>query len=249
MAVNERLRTAVTKAGLSVEQLAELAQVDPKTCERWITKGRAPHMTNARRAAIALREDMSHLWPTLEQGRRRRGMHPDLLTVYATRADAPIDIWRTLFQEATSEIAVLVYAANFLHELWPDFDDLLRAKAGAGCHVRIALGDPDSDAVIGRGREERYGLGIGSRCRQALLHYEPLLDVPGIEIHQHATTLYNSIYRGDDVMIVNTHAFGINAYANPILHLRRRADGGMFDRYASSVDKVWARSQPAKAGA
>ena len=35
----------------------------------------------------------------------------------------------------------------------------------------------------------------------------------GIEIRQHGTTLYNSVYRGDDIMIVNAHRYGINAYA------------------------------------
>lgn len=246
MPANERLRAALLTAGLTVDQLAERAGVDPKTCERWITQGRIPHERNARNVAIALREDLSYLWPTLERGRRSRGMHPDLLAVYATRADAPIDIWRALFERAEREIGVLVYAAVFLHELWPDFNNLLIARASAGCHVRIAIGDPGSPAVIARGHEERYGHGIESRCRQALLHYMPLLDVPGIEVHQHATTLYNSIYRGDDIIAVNTHAYGINAYANPVLHLQRRLDGGMFDRYAASFDEVWTRSRPAE---
>lgn len=246
MALNERLRAAVLKSGLTLGELAEAAGVDPKTCERWVTKGRTPHRVNARRAAVALHEDMSYLWPDIEQGLRRSGMHPELLAIYASRADAPLEIWRAIFEQAEREIGVLVYAAVFIHELWPDFESLLRAKAEAGCSVRVLLGDPGSAAVAMRGQEEKYGHGIASRCEQALMHYAPLIGFPGVEIHQHDTTLYNSIYRGDDHMVVNAHRFGINAYATPVLHLRRADDGGLFDGYAESFEDVWRLSRSAK---
>jgi transcriptional regulator with XRE-family HTH domain len=89
MATNERLRAALLKAGLSIDELAAVTDVDPKTCQRWVTKGRTPHRVNAKRAAVALREDMSYLWPEVERGRQRRDMHPDLVALYASRADAP----------------------------------------------------------------------------------------------------------------------------------------------------------------
>lgn len=248
MAANERLRAAMLKADLTAADLAEVAGVDPKTCERWVTKGRLPHRMNAHRAAIALREDMSYLWPALEQGRRQRGMHPDLVAIYASRAEAPLEMWRALFEQARREIGILVYAAVFLHEQWPGFNRLLRTKAAAGCRVRILLGDPDCPAVAGRGQEEKYGHGIETRCRQALMHYAPLIDVPGVEVHQHGTPLYNSIYIGDDQMIVNAHRFGMNAYATPLLRLRRSAESGLFDGYAASFEDVWRLSHPAKKG-
>lgn len=246
VATNERLRAAMLRVGLTVAELADAVSVDPKTCERWVTKGRTPHRVNARRAAIALREDMSYLWPTAGQGRQRRGMHPDLVAVYASRADTPLEMWRALFEQTEHEISVLVYAAVFLHEWWPDFSRLLQARAGAGCRVRILLGDPAGAAVARRGAEEKYGHGIESRCRQALLHYAPLIGVPGIGIRLHDTTLYNSLYAGDDRMIVNLHRFGINAYAAPVLDLRRSVPGGLFDGYAESFEDVWQLSRPAE---
>ena len=72
--------------------------------------------------------------------------------------------------------------------------------------------------------------------------------VAGVSLHQHGTTLYNSVYIGDDLMIVNAHRFGINAYATPVLHLRRVDHGGMFDGYAESFEDVWRLSRPAKEG-
>jgi transcriptional regulator with XRE-family HTH domain len=238
MPQNERLRVALINSGKSVSDLAEAAGVDPKTFERWITKGRTPHRVNAVRAAQALSEDVSYLWPDIERGRRQPGSHPDLIGVYATRAGAPPDAWRALFEQAETQIGILVYAAVFLHELWPDFNRLLRHKAANGCRVTVLLGDPDSDAVALRGREEAYGHGIEARCRQVLLHYAPLIGTEGIEIRQHGTTLYNSVYRGDDMMIVNAHRYGINAYATPVLHLRRATEGGLFDGYAESFEQV-----------
>jgi len=233
------------KAGLTVVDLAGAAGVDPKTCERWVTKGRTPHRLNARKAAVALQEDLSYLWPALERGVRQRGMHPELVAVYAARADTPLDAWRALFEQAEREIGVLVYAAVFLHEVWPDFTALLRSRAEAGCRVRILLGDPEGEMIARRGQEEKYGHGIESRCHQALMHYAPLLDVPGVAVRLHDTPLYNSIYRGDDQMIVNAHRFGINAYATPVLHLRRSVPSGLFDGYAESFEDVARLSRPA----
>jgi hypothetical protein len=78
------------------------------------------------------------------------------------------------------------------------------------------------------------------------MHYAQLVGVAGIDIHQHGTTLYNSIYVGDDRMIVNAHRFGINAYATPVLHLRRTGQGGLFDGYTESFEDVWRLSRLAK---
>jgi hypothetical protein len=224
---------------MSVSDLAAAAGVDPKTCERWVTTGLTLHPVNAARAATALGEDPSVLWPGLERGRRQPGGHPGLIAVHATRAEAPLDAWRALFEQAERRIGLLAYAALFLHELWPDFCPLLQEKAAQGCRVQVLLGDPESEAVALRGREERFGHGIESRCRRALLHYAPLIGTDGVEIRQHGTTLYNSIYIGDDTMIVNAHRFGINAYATPVLHLRKAVQGALFDGYAESFEHVW----------
>jgi hypothetical protein len=246
MAANERLRASMAKAGVGLAALAGAAGVDPKTCERWVTQGRTPHRVNAQAAAAALAEDASYLWPVLEQGRRRRGLHAEIAGIYASRAEAPLELWRAMFEQASRDIGILVYAGVFLHELWPDFNRLLQARAEAGCRVRIMLGDPASEAVARRGREERFGDGIQSRCRQALAHYAPLAGVAGVAVHQHATTLYNSVYFGDDTMIVNMHRYGMNAYATPLLHIRRAAGGGLFDGYAESFEDVWRLSRRAQ---
>jgi hypothetical protein len=167
MATNERLRAALLKAGLGVDELAAAAHVDPKTCQRWVTKGRTPHRVNAKRAAIALREDMSYLWPEVERGRQRRDMHPDFVALYASRADSPQELWRALFQQAEREIGILVYAAVFLHELWTDFNRMLLARAESGCRCGFCSVTLTAPPSAGAGRKRSTGTvssrGVGNR--------------------------------------------------------------------------------------
>ncbi|HEX5566272.1 MAG TPA: XRE family transcriptional regulator, partial [Streptomyces sp.] len=189
-------------------------------------------------------EDVHALWPALRQPRSARAVSPELMALYDQRADVPVSAYTDMFAQAREHIDVLVYAAVFLHEAYPRLNDLLRERAAEGCRVRIAIGDADSENVRQRGQEEKFGHGIESRCRLALLHYRPPAGVPGIEVRTHGTTLYNSLYRADDQVLVNTHVWGVNAYAAPVWHLRRHDSGGMFDTYAQSFDAVWATATP-----
>lgn len=182
---------------------------------------------------------MHVLWPALKQARAARAVSPELVALYDKRADLPVSVFVDLLAVARERIDVLVYAAVFLHEAYPRLNGLLRERATEGCAVRIALGDADSENIRLRGREEKFGHGIESRCRLALMHYRPLLGVPGIELRTHGTTLYNSLYRADDQVLVNAHVWGENAYGAPVWHLRRSSAGGMFDTYADSFDAVW----------
>lgn len=241
---NERLRAAMAAGGWTYATLAAKAEVDPKSVERWVNLGRTPRRATALLAAETLGEDVHALWPALRQARAARAVSPELVALYDQRADVPVSAFTDMFAQARENIDVLVYAAIFLHEAYPRLNDLLRARAAEGCSVRIALGDPESDNVRQRGAEERFGHGIESRCELALMHYRPLIGVPGIEIRTHETTLYNSVYRADDQLLANAHVWGVNAYGAPVWHLRRNGDGGIFDTYAQSFDAVWKTAKP-----
>jgi transcriptional regulator with XRE-family HTH domain len=232
--------------GWTYATLAAKAEVDPKSVERWVNLGRTPRRTTAMLAAEALGEDVHALWPALRQARSARAISPELMALYDQRADVPVSAFTDMLAQAREHIDVLVYAAVFLHEAYPRLNDLLRERAAEGCTVRIAIGDADSENVQQRGREEKFGHGIESRCRLALMHYRPLLGVPGIEIRTHGTTLYNSLYRADDQMLVNAHVWGVNAYGAPVWHLRRHDSGRIFDTYAQSFDAVWATATPVR---
>ena len=62
--------------------------------------------------------------------------------------------------------------------------------------------------------------------------------------HLHRTTLYNSIYRFDDDMMINQHAYGTYGYIAPILHLRRVDGAELFALYERSFDLAWRESFP-----
>ncbi|MDQ0809368.1 transcriptional regulator with XRE-family HTH domain [Streptomyces sp. B3I7] len=217
---NERLRAVMAAGGWTYAALAQQVEVDPKSVERWVNLGRIPRRATALQAAKALGEDVHALWPALRQARPARAISPELVALYEQRADLPVSTFTDLMAQARERIDILVYAAVFLHEAYPRLNELLTERAAEGCTVRIAIGDPDSDNVQARGQEERFGHGIESRCRLALMHYKPFADTPGIEVRTHATTLYNSLYRADDQQLVNAHVWGVNAYAAPVWHLR-----------------------------
>lgn len=243
---NERLRAAMAASGWTYSALADRVEVDPKSVERWVNLGRTPRRATAMLAAETLGEDVHALWPALRQARPARAVSPELVALYDQRADLPVSTLVDMLAQAHEHIDVLVYAAVFLHEAYPRLNDLLRERAAAECAVRITIGDPDSVNVQQRGAEEKFGHGIESRCRLALMHYRPLAGVSGIEVRTHATTLYNSIYRADDQALVNAHVWGVNAYGAPVWHLRRSGKGGLFDTYANSFDAVWATATPVR---
>ncbi|OKJ17023.1 XRE family transcriptional regulator [Kitasatospora sp. CB01950] len=230
--------------GWTCAALAEKAGVDTKSVERWANQNRTPRLGTARLAAEALGEDMFGLWPSLWQPRAARAISPELVALYEQRADLPVSVYIDLLAKATERIDVLVYAAVFLHEAYPRLNDLLRERAAEGCTIRIAVGDPNSENVRQRGEEEKFGHGIQSRCRLALMHYRSLLGAQGIEIRTHGTTLYNSLYRADDQVLVNAHVWGVNAFGAPVWHLRRTSAGKLFDTYAASFDAVWNAALP-----
>ncbi|WP_406197493.1 helix-turn-helix domain-containing protein [Streptomyces europaeiscabiei] len=245
---NERLRAAMAAGGWTYNALADKVEVDPKSVERWVNLGRTPRRATAMLAAETLGEDVHALWPSLRQARPARAVSLELVALYDQRADVPVSTFVDMLTQARERIDVLVYAAVFLHEAYPRLNELLKERADEGCAIRIALGDADSSNVQERGEEEKFGHGIQSRCRLALMHYRPLVGVPGIEVRTHATTLYNSIYRADDQVLVNAHVWGVNAFGAPVWHLRRSRAGGMFDTYADSFDAVWTTATPVREG-
>jgi hypothetical protein len=68
--------------------------------------------------------------------------------------------------------------------------------------------------------------------------------VPNIEIRLHRTTLYNSIYRADDQLLVNQHAYGVHASHAPVFCLNGAEHGDMAAAYVASFKRVWLAAMP-----
>jgi hypothetical protein len=218
---NERLRSCITGARLTIAEVAAQVGVDPKTVERWIVLGRVPHRSHRWATASLLGTDEAYLWPELADERRTQAASTsELVTLYPNRGAVPGALWRSLLEAASDRIDVLVYAGLFLPDGYPEIAKLLAAKAEQGTKVRLTLGDPDSDAVRRRGEEERIGDGLAARVRLGLLYLREAIGAPGVELRFHTTTLYNSLYRFDDDMLVNAHVYGAPAAHSPVLHLK-----------------------------
>ncbi|GAA1028534.1 DUF5919 domain-containing protein [Virgisporangium ochraceum] len=240
---NERLRDALLRAGLTPAELADRVGVNPKTAERWITQERPPYLRHRRAVATLVQERESYLWPdALPPNRLERINQSEVVRIYSRRSAVPTDLWHRLMEQATATISILVYSGLFLPELFPRLAKTLAQKARDGADVLVLLGDPDSPNVRERGHDEGIGEVMAGKVRSVQRSYEPLRGVKGARVGLHRTTLYNSIYRFDDEMLVNTHAFGFPAAHAPVLHLRRLGSGDMFDFYADSVDRTMSTS-------
>jgi transcriptional regulator with XRE-family HTH domain len=242
--VNERLRGALAAGACTEEALAEELGVDPKTVQRWVLTGRVPHRQTAWRVAARLNVRAAWLWPELERPRAPATAPPEVVAYYPHRSEVPRALWMDVLEAAEQEIGLLAYASLFLPEENPEAIALLRRKAAQGVRVRLVLGDPDSPEAALRGEEEQLFEALPARIRMALAYYRPLAGVPGIAFHLHRTALYNSIFRYDEEMLINTHVYGEYGYMAPILHLRRVEGADLFEMYARSFERIWEASYP-----
>jgi transcriptional regulator with XRE-family HTH domain len=240
---NERLRTALLERGRTPADLAGALGVDPKSVERWIS-GRVPYRRHRYAVAAYLELDEAYLWPdALTRDEVAGASESEIVTVHAHRWAVPRDAWSRLFRQAEQDISVLVFSGLFLADD-AGILDLFAVKARAGVRVRIMLGDPDSPAVAERGADEGIDDSMAAKIRNVIVLYKPLRAVEGVEIRLHRTVLYNSIYRADDELLVNTHVYGFGASVAPVLHLRKVAGGDMVNTYLNSFERVWSQATP-----
>jgi len=247
---NERLRSSIGAAGLSLADLAERVEVDPKTVERWVGTGRLPMSRLRRRSADVLGRDEAYLWPEAAHQRlRAEAPSEELVQLFPTRGAVPQDLWNGLLARAREHVDVLAYSALFMTDGNADLPMILGDRARNGAAVRLCLGAPSAPAVELRGQEEGIGEGLGGRVRLQLSYLAPLVAENGVEIRLHDTTLYNSIFRFDDEVLVNTHTYGVPAGRSPVVHLHRLDSGRLFDHYLASFEAVWSFSMSMEAAA
>lgn len=239
---NDRLRTAIEAAGLITEAVAVQLEVDIKTVERWVSTGRLPYPRHRVAFARLVGEDAGVLWPTSRAASVPAAI--ELVRLYPSRGSVPAHLWFELLDAANHAVDLLFYSALFLSDGHAELSAAIARAAARGARVRILVGNPRSAAVIARGREEGIGHDVASRVRMTLHYLEGVDQADGIDLRSHSTTLYNSIYRFDDDMLVNAHTYGAAVVESPVLHLRRAPRGRLFEHYMRSFERVWAGSAP-----
>jgi transcriptional regulator with XRE-family HTH domain len=238
-------RGAASERGWRLKDLAEAIEVDPKTVERWITTGRLPRQTTRRKVAEALGVPESVLWPDAPGVAYGTS---ELVGIYPTRKELPPATVSSMLEAAHQHVDVLAYAALWLWDAVPQFTARIAQKISDGAEVRICLGDPRSDAVALRGQEENAGDGMASRCCIAA-NYATVIQRANLEaVRQSDAILYNSIFRFDDEVLVNSHFWGNPAADSPVYHFRRHGDNGIAANAIASFERVWEGAQPLPAG-
>lgn len=237
---NQRLRGALLNAGMTAAALADAVQVDPKSVSRWLAEDRIPHPTTRHKVATALQQQETFLWPTLlpDSEGCADGV-VDIERVWPTRSAISSETWHALFSKATEALDILVYAGAFLIETL-DLADVLVWKAARGTRIRVLVADPHSTAVSLRAAELSLEW-LPQRCQSSL---DYLRRVDGISLRPHGASHYASLFRFDDLLLANTHAYGIWACHSPVLQVDRASSAKLFDFYTTSFDRTWRSCEP-----
>jgi transcriptional regulator with XRE-family HTH domain len=245
---NERLRALLLERRVTTAKLAEAVQVDAKTVERWIVADRVPYRKHRYGVAAFFGVDESYIWPdALDHEQVVAASESEIIAVYPYRRAVPRDAWGHLFGQAEQEIGILAYSCYFLAED-AGLRQLIAEKASSGVRVRILLGDPENPFVLQRGQSEGIGDTMPAKVRSAIAMFRPLQSVENVEIRLHGTILYNSIFRADDQLFVNTHIYGVMANNAPFFHLRKIPGGAIAATYLESFDHIWNEAGPLPEG-
>jgi hypothetical protein len=187
------------------------------------------------KVANLLQQEETFLWPALLHGDEACAITAaEIERVWPTRSSISSQSWHALFSKATAQLDILVYAGAFLIETL-DLADVLEWKVAKGTRIRVLVGDPRSEAVAMRAAELALDW-LPQRC-QSTLDY--LRRVDGIGLRLHGASHYVSLFRFDNLLLANTHAYGIWACHSPVLQLHKASSGKLFDFYASSFDRAW----------
>jgi hypothetical protein len=243
---NDRLRTAMLAANLDIDQLAAKVGVDPKTADRWISKERVPHRGTRHKIVAVLGGRVEDLWPSLGADTRPAPSESELVHLYESRSAITGAGWEALLNGVQRSMDVLVFSGAFLVEQY-NFVPLVRQKVLAGVRFRLLVGNETAPAVIQRGVEEGTPGGLEGRVQLMRRYLADVADLEGVEVRTHGEILYNSLYRFDDDLLVNGHAFGALAGQSPVMHLKRQPNGQMWSHFMRSFERTWDLGVPEEA--
>lgn len=211
---NENLHQALESADLTAEDLAGLIQVDVRTVRRWLS-GKPPYPRHRAKIARTLKLTEKALWPDIPASTETQPR--DLLTGYPSTDSIAIPTTETLIQAARERIELL--DETLTEDLLSDgVPERLIQKAREGVTVRIMVVDTTSQLVS-------------------------LLGQPGIELRVIEPTEHQHVHRYDDQMLITLPLAG-DPDEPPVIHIRRRGTGGLFDRFTSHLEDRWEHGAP-----
>ena len=218
---NDNLRAALQQTGLAPDDLAQIVQVDVRTVRRWLSGG-TPYSRQRAKVARALDTPEHHLWPeiaTAPPPSPPAAQASDIVAGYPEAGDHDVPDRNELIHDATDRIELL--GATLIPILAaPGMPEILTTKAAHGCSIRILIYDTGP-------------------------HLTPLINQPAIEIRILEEPVAYTIHRFDDELLLTLHMVGGDFEHMPLIHVRRAAPDGMFDRLTEYYTDLWEKdSQP-----
>lgn len=240
---NDRLHLALSKAGLTPEGLAELAAVDLRTAQRWLA-GRTPHWRHRITIAKALQLEEAELWPEAAPRVKTQGSSNELEGAWATATEPGAPRWQKLITNANERIELCDYTLLDILEA-PGATTLLANKAAAGTTVKLMIASLDSlwltlDDWPPDTRRALAGEGpLTQGIRQSHKRLWQLTNNSQAEALQVLMPRCPSILRFDNDMLIAIALWGDPRPRAPILHLHRRQQNGIFDKFTTHYQALW----------
>ncbi len=249
---NTNLIQAMDRKGYTIARLAKDTKMHVKSVERWRSGKGQPYPQMRITVAELLETPPDKLWkytaeqvPADETPSVLADTHvPFSPTLYASRTQVPITVWHDHFADADRRIDVLVFAATFLFDTLDGFTTTLTQAAGRGVQVRVLVGDPNGDNMALRGEEEGIGESVKARSHNSVELLRPYATTSGLDVRTHETTLYTSIFRVDDDMIINFHIYGSPGRNNPVMIFSRSQEPRLWATLEEAFDRVWDNAKP-----
>lgn len=248
---NVALDWAMKVKGISTRKLARAIGVTEITVRRWLENVHIKvRLDNAQATARELGCTPQDLWtdqfPPSQEPLSIKGYKPVPFNpaLYASRTQVPITVWQNHFHDVRSAIDILVFAATFLFDTLDDFTATLTEAAGRGVQVRFLIGDPDGDNMAVRGEEEGIGESVRARSHNSVELLRPYTTTPGLDVRTHETTLYTSVFRVDDDMIINFHIYGSPGRDNPVMIFSRQQEPRLWATFERAFTRVWDHARP-----
>ena len=242
---NQRLYEAIRQSGKHLKDIADEVDADPKTVGRWVSVGRLPRPAIRQKLALAVGVPEAVLWPDAPGTAYGTS---ELVGIYTTRRELPPSTVSSLLEAAGHHIDVLAYSALWLWDTVPRFVERVQLKIADCVDVRVCLGDPDSEAVRLRGQEEALDDGLAGRCRVAARYAQGIHNAEPTTVRLSGATLYASVFRFDDDVLLNSHLWGSPAGDSPVYHFRKQSEAGIAASAIRSFERVWAAAQPLPEG-
>lgn len=245
--LNDRLRDALRRNGLTPEMAAASVGVDTKTVERWITQGRTPYPRHRHTLAALVDESESVLWPLISPQRQ----FADVTAVFPTRAEF-IEAMPTkeLFKEAKS-IDIAGLSLNLLCQQYSDTGILKLLDAGAT--IRCLFLDPNGVHIRDREIEEGHAAGVLTNLTE--LNMQSLMRVrkkappqcPGaIFIRTYDEPIRFNITIVDRMTcVMQPYLPNARGVESPTFVARRSQQPGLFDTFTQVFETMWANETEA----